>query len=45
MCLSVYGAILHYIFMIYVEYCYYEFTELGLEGLTKTHRLEGHIEL
>ena len=32
MCLSVYCDILHYVFVIYVEYYYYELIELGLEG-------------
>ena len=45
MCLSMYCNILHYVFVIYVEYCYYKFIELGLEGSTETHRPEGFIEL
>ena len=37
--------ILHYVFVIYVEYRYYKLTGLGPEGPTKTHRPEGLIEL
>ena len=32
MCLPVYCDILHYVFVIYVEYYYYELIELGPEG-------------
>ena len=32
MCLFVYCDILHYVSVIYVEYCYYELVEFGPEG-------------
>ena len=38
LCFSMYLYILHYVFLIYAKYCYYELIELGPGGPTKTHR-------